>query len=84
MGKALSLAKLSKSPNCCRLKSQLNNLLKYPCWSPTWAHPGEAMIASVEDSSHPITILHLELYFLLQQQHLHHPDVTSDQHPQLA
>ena len=40
------------------------------------------MIVSVEDSSHPITILHLQLYLLVQEQHLHHLDVprTHSQH----
>ena len=39
------------------------------------SHPEEAIVASVEDSSHPVTLLHLQLYVIMLQQHLHHLDV---------
>merc|ERR1719318_1541695 len=38
-------------------------------------HPVEAMVASVEDSGHPVTILHLQVYVIVLQQHLHYLDV---------
>ena len=73
MVKALSLAKLSMSSNCWSVTQVPAPQLPVV---PMLVHqPVEAIVASVEDRSHPITVLHLQLYVLVLQQHLHHLNV---------